>query len=62
MSATSFALFDTLVEADLPSDPAAAVGDELRARGVDVPDDWTAAYRETHIDAPLARRFRFRRT
>ncbi|GAA0212223.1 HAD family hydrolase [Halobaculum roseum] len=52
MTAVSFALFDTLVEADLPSDPAAAVGDELRARGVDVPDDWADAYGETHVDAP----------
>ncbi|WP_234972301.1 HAD family hydrolase [Halobaculum gomorrense] len=52
MSAVSFALFDTLVDADLPSDPAAAVGDELRARGVEVPADWADAYRETHVDAP----------
>ncbi|MFC7069860.1 HAD family hydrolase [Halobaculum lipolyticum] len=48
----SFALFDTLVDAALPADPAAAVGEELRARGVDVPDDWAAAYAETHVDAP----------
>ncbi|QZY00411.1 HAD family hydrolase [Halobaculum rubrum] len=52
MSAVSFALFDTLVDADLPDDPAAAVGDELRGRGVDVPDDWADAYRETRIDPP----------
>jgi hypothetical protein len=52
VSVTSFALFDTLVNADLPDDPAVAVGAELRARGVDVPDDWAAAYRETQVDAP----------
>ncbi|WP_435064598.1 HAD family hydrolase [Halobaculum sp. EA56] len=52
VSATSFALFDTLVDAGLPGDPASAVGDELRARGVDVPADWADAYRETHVDAP----------
>ncbi|WP_348612786.1 HAD family hydrolase [Halobaculum rarum] len=52
MSAVSFALFGTLVDADLPNDPAKAVGDELRDRGVDVPDDWANAYRETHVDAP----------
>jgi len=52
VSAVSFALFDTLVDADLPEDPPATVGDELRDRGVDVPEDWTDAYRETHVDAP----------
>ncbi|UIP00478.1 HAD family hydrolase [Halobaculum sp. CBA1158] len=52
VSATSFALFDTLVEADLPPDPAGAVGEELRARDVPVPDDWADAYDETHVDAP----------
>lgn len=49
---TSFGLFGTLVVADLPSDPAAAVGRELRERGVDVPDDWGDVYRERHVDAP----------
>ncbi|WP_435147826.1 HAD family hydrolase [Halobaculum sp. P14] len=48
----SFALFGTLVDAELPADPAAAVGRELRERGVAVPDDWAAAYRERHVDAP----------
>lgn len=52
MNAVSFALFGTLVDADLPADPATAVGDELRDRGVDVPDDWADAYGETHVDAP----------
>lgn len=52
VSAVSFALFDTLVDADLPEDPPATVADELRDRGVDVPEDWTDAYRETHVDAP----------
>ena len=52
MTATSFDLFDTLVDADLPDDPAAAVGRELVDRGVDLPSDWETAYDETHIDPP----------
>ncbi|OIB55953.1 HAD family hydrolase [Natrialba sp. SSL1] len=48
----SFDLFDTLVTADYPADPAAAVGTELAERGVSVPDDWADAYTEIHIDAP----------
>ncbi|QSW99833.1 HAD family hydrolase [Haloterrigena alkaliphila] len=48
----SFDLFGTLVTADRPSDPAAAVAAELERRGVDVPDDWADAYAESHIDAP----------
>ena len=50
--AVSFALFGTLVDADLPSDPATAVAAELRARDVSVPPDFEATYRETHVDAP----------
>jgi FMN phosphatase YigB (HAD superfamily) len=50
--AVSFDLFGTLVDADRPSDPAAAVAAELRQRGVPVPDDWADAYRERHIDPP----------
>ena len=50
--AVSFALFGTLVDADLPSDPATAVAAELRARDVSVPPDFGATYRETHVDAP----------
>ena len=50
--AVSFDLFGTLVDADRPDDPAAAVAAELRAREVVVPDDWADAYREPHIDAP----------
>jgi FMN phosphatase YigB (HAD superfamily) len=49
--AVSFDLFGTLVEADRPSDTAAAVADELADRGVRVPGDWQAAYREPHVDA-----------
>ncbi|SIS03919.1 HAD family hydrolase [Natronorubrum thiooxidans] len=48
----SFDLFDTLVTADRPTDPAAAVATELEKRDVDVPDDWSDAYTELHIDAP----------
>lgn len=50
--AVTFDLFGTLVDADVPDDPAAAVAAELDARGVVVPDDWDEAYREVHIDAP----------
>lgn len=48
----SFDLFGTLVEAERPADPAAAVAAQLRERGVTVPEDWAAAYREPHVDAP----------
>ena len=48
----SFDLFGTLVTADRPSDPAAAVARELENRDVDVPDDWAEAYAERHVDAP----------
>ncbi|MFC7071164.1 HAD family hydrolase [Halobaculum lipolyticum] len=48
-AAVSFDLFGTLVEAERPSDPAAAVAAELRDRGVAVPDDWADAYAEPHL-------------
>jgi FMN phosphatase YigB (HAD superfamily) len=48
----SFDLFGTLVDCDSPEDPAVAVADELRERGVSVPEDFGDAYREVHIDAP----------
>ncbi|ESP88146.1 HAD family hydrolase [Candidatus Halobonum tyrrellensis] len=51
-TATSFDLFGTLVDVPRPADTAAAVGRELRERGVAVPDDWAEAYREPHVDAP----------
>jgi FMN phosphatase YigB (HAD superfamily) len=47
----AFDLFGTLVAVDDPPDPATAIADELAARGVAVPADWTAAYGEPHIDA-----------
>jgi FMN phosphatase YigB (HAD superfamily) len=50
--AVSFDLFGTLVVVTRPDDPAAAVARELRARDVDVPADWSAAYGESHVDAP----------
>lgn len=50
--AVTFDLFGTLVSVDRPSEPAAAVADELRARGVAVPADWSAAYREQHVAVP----------
>jgi FMN phosphatase YigB (HAD superfamily) len=48
----SFDLFGTLVDADRPADPAAAVARELAARDVAVPEDWAETYRERHVDAP----------
>lgn len=50
--AVSFDLFGTLVAADRPDDPAAAIAVELDRRNVPVPDDWGTAYREPHLDAP----------
>lgn len=50
--AITFDLFGTLIAVDRPADPAAAVAAELESRGVPVPDDWAAAYREGHVDAP----------
>lgn len=50
-AAVAFDLFGTLVTVDDTSEPAAAVADELAVRGITVPDDWAAAYREPHIDA-----------
>lgn len=48
----SFDLFGTLIDASSPSDPAVAVAAELSDRGVTVPEDWSIAYREPHIDLP----------
>jgi len=48
--AVTFDLFGTLVAVDRPDDPAAAVADELAARGVVVPDAWPRAYRRPHHD------------
>ncbi|WP_254531357.1 HAD family hydrolase [Natrinema gelatinilyticum] len=48
----SFDLFGTLVTADRPADPAAAIATELEKRDVRVPDDWADAYAEPHVDAP----------
>lgn len=60
--AVTFDLFGTLVDAEYPSDPGAAVADALREYGVAVPDDWDDAYREVHIDAPEGAESRFRPT
>ncbi|MFB6308439.1 MAG: HAD family hydrolase [Haloarculaceae archaeon] len=57
--AVSFDLFGTLVTADRPAEPWVAVADQLRERGVAVPDDWERAYRASHreydrgAEAPL---------
>jgi FMN phosphatase YigB (HAD superfamily) len=48
--AVSFDLFGTLVARDRPAEPWVAVATELDARGVPVPADWEAAYRESHAD------------
>lgn len=48
----SFDLFGTLVAVERPADPARAVARELRQRDVAVPADWSAVYREDHVDAP----------
>jgi FMN phosphatase YigB (HAD superfamily) len=50
--AVSFDLFGTLVAVDRPADPATAVGRELNAQGVALPEDWTAAYRTPQVDVP----------
>jgi len=50
VAGVSFDLFGTLVDADTPADPAAAVAAELRDRGVVVPDDWADAYAEAHLE------------
>ncbi len=50
--AVSFDLFGTLVCAPKPADPARAIAAELESRGVSVPEEWEAAYRTLHIDAP----------
>ena len=50
--AVSFDLFGTLVTADRPADPAAAIATELEKRDIAVPEDWEDAYTEPHIDAP----------
>ena len=50
--AVSFDLFGTLVVAETPDDPAAAVAEALAERGVSVPPDFEDAYCEVHVDAP----------
>ncbi|MFB6094094.1 MAG: HAD family hydrolase [Halanaeroarchaeum sp.] len=51
VDAVSFDLFGTLVTVDRPDDPAAAVGDALRERGVPVPADWPRRYRSSEAAA-----------
>lgn len=50
--AVSFDLFGTLVAVERPADPATAVGRELDALGVALPEDWSEAYRTPQIDVP----------
>lgn len=51
-AAVTFDCFGTLVAVDPPADVAGAIADALAARGVDVPEDWAAAYAEPHLDLP----------
>lgn len=46
----SLDLFGTLVTVKKPSDPATVIARELDSRGIDVPADWSEAYREPHLD------------
>ncbi len=50
--AVSFDLFGTLVDADRPDEPAAAIASELRARGVEPPAEWQSIYRTRHVETP----------
>lgn len=52
VAAVSFDLFGTLVTVDRPSDPAESLAHALEEQGVSVPDDWTGAFGERHIDNP----------
>lgn len=47
--AVSIDLFGTLVAIEDGVDPVAAIDAELRARGIDVPEDWGEAYGERHV-------------
>lgn len=47
--AVSFDLFGTLVDVERPADPAASVATELHRQGIEVPDDWSAAFAEPHL-------------
>lgn len=49
--AVAFDCFGTLVAANRPDDPAAAVAAALDARGVSVPEDWADAYAEQHVES-----------
>lgn len=50
--AVSFDLFGTLVTLERTSNPADRIAAELTARDIPVPDEWRAAYRTAHLDAP----------
>ena len=49
-AAVSFDLFGTLVSVERPNDPAAAIARALDDQGLTVPEDWSTAYREPHLD------------
>ncbi len=53
--AVSFDLFGTLVVADRPSEPAAAISAELAAEGIQTPADWSTVYRHRHTSVPDGR-------
>lgn len=48
--AVSFDCFGTLLSVDRPDDPAGAVATALQQRGIDVPEDWAAAYAHPHVE------------
>lgn len=53
--AVTFDLFGTLVSAQRPPDPAAAVASELEERGFRIPDDWGEVYATPHVDVESGR-------
>lgn len=53
--AVSFDCFGTLVTVPRPNEPANDVGAALAERGVSVPEDWSTAYLEAHLDIPEGR-------
>lgn len=51
-SAVSFDLFDTLVSVDLQTDPASAIANALKDRGITVPSTWAHDYYQPQFASP----------
>lgn len=49
-AAVSLDLFGTLVSVDRLANPAAAIAEKLTAQDITVPEDWSAAFHEAHLD------------